>query len=189
MLYYFSQSNSTFVKVLIQDPIQIDFGSLAGGEPWIGSHTFYTRGKFMKDKEEKKGSIIVYFGKNEDPGTDTYNPSTSAQIYCFSCRGWIHLEHTKQHKPSQPYKKEPLAYRAEALPVIRGGGWASLYPKVWKIVDNEFTLTISRAWLVMGTWLLACGVYYAPEHIAAAMFGDELSKIVFFECTFCDASL
>lgn len=168
--------------MLTTSPNYVDFGVLSTKQKWIGLQDFYTRGHWFGGSEQ---SDIEYRGNNLT--TFTYNPSTSTQIFCFSCIEWVHLEQATT-VAFYGNKDGSLKERAKILPVLRGGGWATRFPDVWRQVDKRFEFEDGRAWLIVGTYQVRKGFWDTQELKAAALFGDKLSRQVGFQCPTCGNS-
>lgn len=170
--------------VLADLPSAVDFGTLSSAQNWIRPGLFYTRAQYVYTTTDKPAK--VKYTNNNSP-FDCYNPSTSAQLYCFICEKWCnHSDATKKVLTVSPVKVGTLASRASKLAVLRGGGWLSLYPKAWEVVDQKFDPDASSAWLVIGTFKLRSGIYNTVEHSAAAYYVDKLSRGIKFQCKFCE---
>lgn len=83
-----------------------------------------------------------------------------------------------------------LAAAAKSLPVIRGGGWLKRYTDIWgDEIHPNFDFDDSGAWLMIGTYKLACGIYDYTEHVAAATYVEALTRKRGFTCPKCRKQL
>lgn len=163
-------------------PFKVDFGITDKDQEWIDPTTFYTRARVRLPHTAGNPSSITYIGNNK--AALHYNPSLSCDLYCRHCESWAEYLDVKKGKPIPP-RKETLKERAKGLTVIRGGGWSTKYPDVWKVVKGKYGKGVAEAWLVIGTYKLACGEFGSAAYEAAAMYGDEVAKTHTFICSDC----
>lgn len=163
----------------------VDFGLLSLTCSWIGTMDFYTRINFIY-KQIPLPSYLNYTGNNS--ASRLYNPSIAAQIYCPECRLWRRHYDIIKVVPDDNDKKKSgnLTSRASTWSIIRGQGWATLYPKVWRTVDSLYDPDVSTMWLTIGSYKLSKGVLNSQEQRAAATYVDVLHRTMKFFCHMCE---
>lgn len=90
---------------------------------------------------------------------------------------------------TQKVQGKALKSLAKKLPVIRGGGWLKQYSDIWKEIQSTYDLDNAYAWLLIGTYKLACGEYTYKEHVAAAKYVEGLVRKRGFICPQCNRPL
>lgn len=138
------------------------------------------------DSETTKALLLWHFLAPE-----TYNPGSSAQIYCSSCGIWFDFANPILRTIlSQSQKNFPLADRCRWLPVLRGAGWLKFFPEKWaqlKIQHQPAADVI--LWVIAGSMLLKKRGMFTSWCKPAAEFIDVINHTYMITCVHCNKAM